>query len=139
LIRTALFLALTLSGGATQGVAAVEAAKDCPPTFEAFARRFMDDPAFQRAHVADSVIDQSENSEGSSSRRVPRSKLKWPLMETTADVRRERLQMTVERDKSNPGRWWIILHRPESDAYEVSYSFVKRGCWALRSRVDNSE
>jgi hypothetical protein len=93
----------------------------------------MDDPAFQRTHVADALRDETANSAGSTSRRVARSKLRWPLIASTRELKRQHLELAFE------GRS-VVVRTPESDAFQMTYWFRKdAACCTLVSRLDGSE
>jgi len=93
----------------------------------------MDDPAFQRARVAERLTDQSANSAGSTSHRRPRSSLQWPLIASTAELKRQHLELVFEGGA-------VVVRTPESDALQMRYWFRRDGgCWTLVRREDNSE
>ena len=97
----------------------------------------MDDGRFQREHVAARLIDGAANAEGSTSHRVPRSRLEWPLIESTREITDHRYEVVFSR--AGRHEQVVRVRIPESDAYQMSYWFRRDACWTLVRRVDESE
>lgn len=69
-------------------------------------------------------------------RRQTFRKLSWPLMKSVVDQRREGLELKVRPVGTR--RMEVVLRKPNSDAYQLRYTFERRACWTLVRLDDES-
>ncbi|MCR5880732.1 hypothetical protein [Phenylobacterium sp. J367] len=110
----------------------------CSGDFDAFLARFGEDVAFQREFTSPTVVVTASEPGGIAEQVITRrakSDLTFPLMPPAAERRRLGL---VEKAEHNGPRATFRFARPDSDAHSMSFTFERRGCWALTQIDDQS-
>jgi hypothetical protein len=117
-------------------------ASDLPVDVCGLPQSLPDDLAFQRAAVANPLIDSHTSGAEVNSKTIsikrPVAQLQWPIIPSAAERRKEKLEMVVKVDATHRDRRSVTVRTPESDAFQMIYTFRKRGCWTLIQRYDGS-
>lgn len=133
--------AATASAPAAPVAASAGAGTQCPhPVFEDFLAHFGHEIALQEAATADPLLDSyidagAEPEPATAERTVALAEVEWPVMPDPATLkgRGREMQVTALAD----GRMQVQMRTPDTSDQQT-YTFVRRPCWQLVRREDES-